>query len=395
MKRNFLVLLFLLSLSSPVWAQAPKIKAEKWLSDLEAPVWLAHDGTSRLILVEQRGRVRLIVNGQLLEKPYLDIVQNVRYQQEMGLLSCVFHPKFAENGYIYVNYTRQLPPPQPATPPATLPGGRRGRGPQGQIQTVISEFKVDPKASEVDPKTERIVLTINQPYPNHNGGQLLFGPDDGMLYIGMGDGGSANDPQNRAQNPQELLGKILRIDVTPREGYAVPKDNPFVNDSKYKPEIWALGVRNPWRMSFDRQSPHLFYAGEVGQNLWEMVHIIKKGRNYGWNIMEGTHPFRPYDNPPEFIPPIKEYHHSVGLSITGGYVYRGKKIPSLVGWYVYGDYAKGQVWGLKYENGKVVGEELLLQRANWQISSFGEDIDGELYICDHTPGLVHKILPAE
>jgi glucose/arabinose dehydrogenase len=269
MKRNLLVLT-LVALLSPLtsWGQNPKIKAERWLTDLEAPVWLTHDGTQRLILVEQRGRVRLIEYGQMHAKPYLDIVSKVRYQGEMGLLSVIFHPKFAENGYVYANYTRQLPPPPPpADAPPPQPGARRGRGPQGQIQTVIAEYKVDPKADQIDPTTERIVMTINQPYSNHNGGQLLFGPD-GMLYIGMGDGGAANDPQNRAQNPQELLGKVLRIDVTPREGYAVPSDNPFVGKPEYRPEIWALGVRNPWRMAFDRQPPHLLYAGEVGQNLW-------------------------------------------------------------------------------------------------------------------------------
>lgn len=424
MKRISLFLMLAIFVSSPsIWAQTPKIKVERWLTDLEAPVWLTHDGTQRMIVVEQRGRVRLIVDGKMLEKPYLDISPAaregptaVRYQGEMGLLCFVFHPKFQENGYVYLNYTRQLAPTQAqldafataraaaatqqAAAPTTGPGARRGRGrgaPQGQIQTVISEFKVDPKATEIDPSTERIIMTINQPYPNHNGGQILFGPD-GMLYIGMGDGGSANDPQNRAQNPQELLGKILRIDVTPRQGYAVPQDNPFVNNSAYKPEIWSLGWRNPWRMAFDRQAPHTLYAGEVGQNLWEMVYIVKKGGNAGWNIMEGTHPFPPNSSappPPAFVPPIKEYHHQVGLSITGGFVYRGKKIPELVGWYLYGDYAKGQLWALKYEDGKLTGDVELLHRTNWQISGFGEDLDGELYIADHGPGQVHKILPAD
>jgi glucose/arabinose dehydrogenase len=178
--------------------------------------------------------------------------------------------------------------------------------------------------------------------------------------------------------------------VTPREGYAIPKDNPFVGKVNARPEIYAYGVRNPWRMSFDRETG-LLYAGEVGQNLWEMVHIIKNGGNYGWNIMEGTHPFHPVENPPEFVKPIKEYPHSLGLSISGGYVYRGKSIPSLVGWYLYADYAKGQVWGLKYENGEVTGDEQLLQMRG-QPSSFGEDKDGELYICDHGIGTVSKIV---
>jgi glucose/arabinose dehydrogenase len=350
--------------------EIPRIKLEPFVKKterLERPLWLTHDGTDRLFVIEQPGRVRLIVNGQMRKAPYLDLTDRVLDGGEQGLLCIVFHPQFATNGYCYVNYTRQRP--------------RR--------QTVISEFHVDPASEHVDTSTERIITTIDQPYPNHNGGQILFGPDDGMLYIGMGDGGSANDPQNRAQNMSELLGKILRIDVTPREGYAVPKDNPFVGQSGARPEIWAMGLRNPWRISFDRETK-LMWTGDVGQNIWEEVDIIEKGGNYGWRIMEGLHDFKPIDSPPEMTPPIKEYKHDLGLSVTGGYVYRGRKIPSLVGWYVYGDYSSGRIWGLKYENGKLTGDQLLLQ-SRAQPASFGEDAEGELYLCDHN-GTVYKIV---
>ncbi|MGH7179585.1 MAG: PQQ-dependent sugar dehydrogenase, partial [Tepidisphaeraceae bacterium] len=234
------------------------------------------------------------------------------------------------------------------------------------------------------------IMTVGQPYANHNGGLCLFGPD-GMMYIGMGDGGSAGDPQNRAQNPAELLGKMLRIDVNRRNGYAVPSDNPLVGRRGACPEIWAGGLRNPWRFCFDPVTG-LLYCADVGQYLWEEIDIITRGGNYGWRIREGAHPFRPVDNPPgDLVDPIKEYGHELGISITGGYVYRGRRIPSLVGWYVYGDYSSGRIWALKYENGKVTGDvELLNTRA--LISSFGEDSEGELYVCDHA-GSVLKIVP--
>lgn len=369
MKRYPISALLGLVLCGSAFAQPAKIKLDPFLKGLTQPLWVTNDHTPRMIVVEQEGRVRLIINGKLQDKPYLDIVSRVKSGGEMGLLSCVFHPDFATNGYIYVDYTRMNP----------------------TRQTVIAEYHVDPKADSVDPSTERILLTIDQPYPNHKGGQLQFGPDDKMLYIGMGDGGSANDPQGRGQNLKEFLAKILRIDVTPREGYGIPKDNPFVGRDDARPEIWAYGVRNPWRFSFDRET-HLLYAGDVGQNLWEEVDIIKKGGNYGWNVMEATHDFRPRaDAAKDMIPPIKEYPHTVGLSITGGFVYRGKAIPALKGWYVYGDYAKGQIWGLKYEDGKVTGDELLLQ-SKATTSSFGEDVDGELYLCDYSLGNVFKIV---
>src|SRR5205823_3741481 len=226
---------------------------------------------------------------------------------------------------------------------------------------------------------------------NHNSGDVVFGPD-GMLYIGMGDGGAANDPENRAQNPRELLGKVLRIDVSPRSGYAIPRDNPFVADKRFRPEIWTLGMRNPWRFSFDRLT-HTCFAGDVGQDRWEEVDVLTRGGNYGWRIREGLHPFRNETAETKLIDPIAEYGRDKGASVTGGYVYRGKQFPSLQGIYFYADYVSGRFWGLRYDDksGSVIARDELrittpdgkpaLNRV--QPSSFGEDVDGELYVCDH------------
>jgi glucose/arabinose dehydrogenase len=324
-----------------------------------------------MFIVEQPGRVRLYQNGQLRRKPYLDLTDKVHLEYECGVLSITFHPNFAQNGYLYINYTANIP----------------------DLHTVISEFRADPKAESVDPRTERVIMTIAQPYPNHNGGHCAFGPD-GMFYIGMGDGGAFNDPLNSAQNPKSPLGKFLRIDVNERDRYGVPKDNPFVNDPKWMPEIWALGMRNPWRFSFDRVKG-LLYAGDVGQDKWEEVNVVTRGGNYGWRIREGSEMWRPVPDPPSFVDPILSYPHEKGSnSITGGHVYRGKKIPALYGWYVYGDYSSGIVWGLKCEDGKVTGQTVLVEPdpaapvtegkrlRPTQPSAFGEDAAGETYLVD-------------
>jgi glucose/arabinose dehydrogenase len=255
-----------------------------------------------------------------------------------------------------------------------------------------------------------VLLTIDQPFTNHNGGHLEFGPD-GMLYIGMGDGGSAHDPNNNGQNTSSLLGKILRIDVSPRQAYAVPKDNPFAGKEGWAPEIWALGIRNPWRFSFDRETG-LLYEGDVGQDVWEEINIIQKGGNYGWRIREGMHELHPVSNPPKgMIEPIFEYNHNNPRllpkpgerGVTGGCVYRGNKFPSLRGWYLFGDYSHGTIYGLKYENGKVVSSGVLVDpkdatrngdnRAT-QPSAFGEDAEGNLYMCDAN-GPVYRLVPID
>jgi glucose/arabinose dehydrogenase len=351
--------------------ERPKIKFTPIIgrdARLERPVYLTHDGTDRLFIVEQPGRIRLYENGQLRPQPYLDIVRKVTSSGECGLLSVAFHPKFAENGYLYVNYTTPRP-----------------------LRTVVSEFKASPKSTRVDASTERVILEIRQPFANHNGGHILFGPD-GMLYIGMGDGGAAGDPHHNGQKPDSLLGKILRIDVDQRDPYGVPDDNPFIYTKGFRPEIWAMGLRNPWRLCFDRETG-LMYAGDVGQDRLEEIDIIERGGNYGWRYFEGTQDFRREANQPPCIAPIKEYGRAQGISITGGYVYRGSKMPQWQGWYFYADYGSGRVWALKYEDGKVTGEAEIY-RMRGQPASFGEDKDGELYICEHN-GLVVRLDPAE
>lgn len=353
--------------------ETPKIRLEPVVRGLSQPVHLWHDG-KRMFVVEQAGRIKLITDGKVQPEPYLDIAQKVKSGGECGLLSVAFSPGFQENGLLYVNYTRQ----------------------GGKLQTVVSEFQADPSATTVSPDTERIILVIDQPFANHNGGHVLFGPD-GMLYIGMGDGGAANDPYNNAQNPGSLLGKILRIDVTARgqEKYAVPRDNPFLDDQRFRPEIWALGMRNPWRMCFDPQTGTMI-AADVGQNLWEELIIVKSGTNGGWRAREGMHPNPgiPREDPiTSDTDPIVEYEHrtyarsgtnqmAVDNCIIGGFVYRGTQHSALSGWYLYADYASGRIWGMLQRRGKLIANTLLLE-PRIRPSSFGEDADGEMYVVDH------------
>ncbi len=348
-------------------AEAPAVRLTPFINNVEFPVQVTHDGTKRLFVVEQRGRVRLVVGGQLQRLPYLNLRDRVHFGGECGLLGLAFHPQFARNGRLFVNYTT-----------------KRGGG----LHTIVSEFRGNPEATTVAADAERIILKFNQPYANHNGGQVLFGPD-GMFYIGTGDGGAAGDPLNAGQRLDLLLGKILRLDVNRGAPYAIPPDNPFVNRPKARPEIWAYGLRNPWRFCFDPVTK-LLYAADVGQDRWEEVDIVEREKNYGWNIREGAHPFengRPTTN---LVDPIKEYGRHLGISITGGFVYRGKKIPALTGHYVYGDYGSGRIWALKYENGRVTADVELLD-TTFAISSFGEDAAGELYVCDHLGGTVRRL----
>jgi glucose/arabinose dehydrogenase len=310
-------------------------------------------------------------------KPYADLRRFVSAGGERGLLSVAFHPKFATNGRLYVYFTDR------------------------QGNEAIWELRAAKGAASVK-SGHRVLMTIEDPEGNHNGGQLQFGPD-GMLYVGMGDGGSQHDPSNNGQRTDTLLAKMLRIDVTPRERYAIPKDNPFVGVAGARPEIWAIGLRNPWRFSFDRETG-LLYAGDVGQDQWEEVNVIEKGGNYGWRVREGTDDLHPVDKPPKIIDPVFEYsHNGTAASITGGSVYRGKKIPSLRGWYLCGDYSTGRIYGVKYENGKTVAAGVLIDphdrarsyglRAT-QPSAFGEDADGEMFLCD-VNGPVYRIVAAE
>lgn len=341
------------------------------LSFLEMTNLVQPDDKNGLIFVtEQSGVIYSFTTNQPQQSlhVFLDITNRVnRGGNEEGLLGFTFDPKYQDNGYFYVYYS------------ATNP--RR---------SVVSRFSLDRENLNVaTPQTEAIIMEIEQPYSNHNGGQLAFGPD-GYLYIGLGDGGSSGDPQHNGQNLDTLLGKILRIDVnelSAKGDYKIPPDNPFVGITGARAEIWALGLRNPWRFSFDKNTG-LLWAGDVGQNKWEEIDIIIKGGNYGWNIMEGFHCYSPSNDCTQsgLTLPLFEYDHSQGCSVTGGYVYRGDKIPSLKGYYIYGDYCSGNIWALRY-NGNPLIQNILLTKSGLRITSFGEDLAGNIYILSQEGGI--------
>ncbi len=332
------------------------------VSGLERPVRLAvaSDGDPRLFVLEQAGLIRIVQNGALLPTPFLDIRDRVGSQGfEQGLLGLAFHPQYAQNGYFFVNYT-----------------DRNG-------DTVIARFRVSADPNRADPATEEVLLRISQPYSNHNGGHLTFGPD-GMLYIGTGDGGAAGDPHGNAQSLDTLLGKLLRIDVNHGQPYAVPADNPFVNRGG-RPEIWAYGLRNPWTFTFDRLTGDLFIA-DVGQDKWEEIDFLPAdtpgGANFGWDYREGAHPFE--GEPPAsptLIDPVAEYGHDLGCSVTGGEVYRGP-MTTWQGVYFYGDYCSGNIWGLLRLPDDSWKTTLLFQR-NFRITAFGADVEGNMYLLSH------------
>ncbi len=362
---------------SPNERDFPAIALQKIVGGFRNPVHIAHagDDSGRLFVVEQHGIIRIIQNGKVLNEPFLDIREKVVSGGEKGLLSVAFHPRYRENGYFYVNYT-----------------GRHRRG----LRTVISRFQQS-APNRADPASEAVLLTVGQPYGNHNGGQLTFGPD-GYLYIGMGDGGWANDPHGHGQNTATLLGALLRIDIdrtATSSAYAIPADNPFAGKSGFRGEIWAYGLRNPWRFSFDALNGRLYLA-DVGQNDVEEIDVIEKGGNYGWNIMEGnicTPGVGQRCDSSIFKPPILTYPHPEGFSITGGFVYRGKAVPGLCGVYLYADYVTKRIWGLRYDGKQVIAHSELLKTVH-PISSFGRDQDLELYIADHKAGEILKVVSA-
>ena len=320
------------------------------------------DGTNRLFVVEQLGAIRVFNNSATATSSsvFLDISSRIVYSGEQGLLGLAFHPNYTSNGYFYVDYVANNP-----------------------LRTVISRFTVSPtNPNQTQSDSEFVLLEINQPYSNHKGGQLAFGPD-GYLYIGMGDGGSAGDPLGNGQNRAVLLGKILRIDVnTPSAGrnYTIPADNPFKgNTLGYKEEIYAYGFRNPWRFSFDPATGRL-WVGDVGQDRMEEIDLVENGKNYGWNIMEGTLTYAG-GNQTGLELPVWEYDHSQGIAIIGGYVYRGSALPQLSGAYVYGDYGSGRIWALTLNSTSGAATNTLLTDSALSISSFGVDANGEIYIC--------------
>ncbi len=365
------VSLLVLAAASAADAQEPRYGVIEAFPSLtfRKPVDLqtARDGSNRLFVVEQAGVIRVFSNrpDERTSRVFLDITESVNTDgNEMGLLGLAFSPSFATDRTFYLDYTASK-------------WTRR--------ITRVSRWRADANASAVVPNSEEIVIEIAQPWSNHKGGQVAFGAD-GMLYVAMGDGGSAGDPQGNGQNRGALLGKILRLDVS-KQPYAIPADNPFHgNRSGWKEEVWAYGLRNPWRFSFDRESGRL-WTGDVGQVTWEEIDVIEKGKNYGWDCREGDGVYQPEherssvcDDAGDFVDPVWSYGRTEGISVTGGYVYRGRALPDLVGWYVYADYGTGRVWALR-DDPEVTNR--LLVDTDLMISSFGVDEADELYICAH------------
>lgn len=368
-----LVPLLVLSFVSVFYPQAaePNVVLQRVVGGLVHPVSIAHTADARLFIAQQEGRVMIFDGTRLLPQPFLDVSSLVSTGGERGLLGIAFHPRYAENGRFFIDYT-----------------DRNGN-------TVIARYTVSANDPNVaDPNSAVPILFVQQPFANHNGGQLQFGPD-GYLYIGMGDGGSAGDPGNRAQNLNELLGKLLRLDVDAAM-YSIPPSNPFARRSGARGEIWAYGLRNPWRFAFDRASADLWIA-DVGQGSWEEIDFQPAasigGENYGWRRMEGTHCFTPASNCNDgtLVLPVIEYGHDDGAcSVTGGSVYRGARFPGLQGMYVYGDYCNGVIWGARRDaNGAVTSR--VLRNTTIAISTFGEDANGELYVADYDGGVLYQL----
>ena len=354
--------------------------------------------TDRLFVLNQKGRIHIITNGETLKTPFLDISDRVHGSltpgSEEGLLGLAFHPDYKTNGYFYLNYVNK------------------------NDSSIVSRFSVTDNPNIADEGTEKMILGIPQPFGNHNGGHLAFGPKDGMLYIGFGDGGKWGDPYNNSQDLKTLLGAILRINVDKGDPYTIPPDNPFFNDIGKRSEIFCYGLRNPWRFSFDRETSDLF-IGDVGQNLWEEINWLtwdeSLGANFGWRTMEGNHCYDPEEfcDTTGLIMPVFEYpnnasymkiligmdeREATGCSVTGGYVYRGNNNPDLWGTYIFGDYCTGRIWSFKLKNGKPTKFKNLRPELKKHsrdvplfISSFGEDSSGELYVVDYL-GAVYKFI---
>ena len=359
------------------FAPAQGIALETVATRLDHPVDVAFaPGDRRMFVVEQPGRIRIVEGGRPLPRPFLDLTDRVGWGGERGLLSIAFHPRYARNHQLFVDYT-----------------DRHG-------DTRIERYTVGADSSRAERSSAKLLLTIPQPYANHNGGLVAFAPD-GMLWIGMGDGGSQGDPHGNGQNPQALLGKMLRIDVDHGDPYAIPRDNPFADGRGGRPEIWALGLRNPWRYAFDRESGQVYIA-DVGQNLWEEVDVepvMAAGLDYGWNLMEGLHPYRREASPARSLtPPAVEYGHADGCSITGGVVYRGERVPALAGAYLFADYCGGWIRSFRFEGGRAVDLREWVAADGRPLDagrpvSFGVDAAGEVYVAS-LDGRIFRIVAA-
>lgn len=379
-RRQLLIFSFALLSSWAISLQAaPPLRLLPVATDLSQPLFLTYapGDSTRLFVVERTGAIRVIHYGVLLDQPFLDISSKIDLTgNEQGLLGLAFHPDYRDNGYFYVNYT------QP-----------------NEDASVTSRYSVSSQPNVADASSEMIMLQIPKPRDNHNGGMLAFGPD-GYLYVGIGDGGGAGDPGDNGQDSTTLLGKILRIDVDRINGTLVPTSNPYVGRTGWRGEIWDLGLRNPWRFSFDRETGDLYIA-DVGQGTWEEINYQpasdNSGRNFGWRLKEGDQCYIPPANCEGglgLVDPIYQYDHEDGCSVTGGYVYRGCAIPELQGTYIFGDFCTGDVWSFEYSNGVTQFESLTsnLGTDSLNISSFGEDARGELYIVSLT-GSVYRISP--
>lgn len=372
--------LFCLSVAVP-FAFGQSIVLDQFADGFDMPLTLVHAGDERIYVVEKAGRIwRVNRSGKLSKSLFLDITDRVNARaSERGLLGLVFHPDFSVNGHFYVNYTGE--------------GGH----------TRISRFTASGLGSErVLPATEKVLLTIEQPYSNHNAGDIAFGPD-GYLYIGTGDGGSGGDPGNRSQDPRDLLGKMLRIDVDRGDPYAIPRDNPFIRSRDTLPEIWALGLRNPWRFSFDRGTGDLWIA-DVGQHKWEEINREPAGSsgglNWGWRCYEGFAPFKTDACGPAsaYARPVHVYPNEprTGCSVTGGYVYRGDENPALTGKYIYTDFCSGIFWVLEpaaHTGG--FNNRVVLRNGPKGVAAFGEDVYGELYVVSLNEGRIYKVRQAQ
>lgn len=356
------------SIATPQATGPAHLRLEPVAQGLDNPIGItqAGDGSGRLFVNEQAGLIRVVSpDGRVQAQPFVDLRDRIESGGERGLLGVAFHPDFANDRRLFVDYTRK-----------------------GDGATIVSELRASTDGSHADPVSERVLLTVAQPYANHNGGQLAFGPD-GYLYIGLGDGGSGGDPHGNGQSLRTLLGKILRIDVdgahAAGKAYAIPPDNPFAaagqRPDQGLPEIWAYGLRNPWRFSFDRQSDDL-YIGDVGQSSWEEIDRqpgdSRGGENYGWNVMEGLHCYSGTCNPAGFVKPVAEYSHSAGCSVTGGYAYRGTRQPLLRGVYIFGDYCAGTIFTLQVD-GDAFAPGVVADTGK-NLTSFGEAEDGEIYV---------------
>ena len=354
---------------------AGSFATEEVATGFSRPVFVtnAGDGSGRLFVVEKPGTIEIVKDGKRAATPFLDITAIVRSSSnEQGLLGLAFHPEFARNGRFFVAYT-----------------GRSG-------ENSVAEYRVSPPSGDVaDTDSAKLLIAVSDPFPNHNGGMLAFGPD-GYLYISMGDGGSAGDPNGNGQDLGTMLGKILRIDIDGGGDYAIPATNPFANQAGAKPEIWAYGLRNPWRFSFDRETGDLWIA-DVGQNKYEEIDFqsgnSKGGENYGWNTMEGDHCFKPAQGCDQsgLVKPVFEYDHGKGCSVTGGYVYRGKAVPALSGRYLFTDYCGATLWAsTRGAYGKVATAEI--GKLPEGVTAFGEDEAGELYFTVDGEGAVYRFV---